>query len=110
MHATYRYFIPDGDLGVPFEDSGRWRSYEISGAAANSVKEFLDGISISEVDQDGGEIDTYGFDDAPGPVTAAILNAAALITCKECGQLKREHSKNFPGQCKNCYVRTWGQN
>lgn len=76
--AKWRYFIPDGDLGVLHEDEGRWRSYDIVDAYGNTPEEFLENLSVSEVDQDGGEIDTYGYSDAPGKVQWAIDQAGGL--------------------------------
>ena len=32
-----------------------------------------------------------------------------LITCKDCGKQKPEYTKNFPNQCKWCFIRTWGK-
>jgi hypothetical protein len=76
--ALYRYFIPDGDLGISYQDEGPWRSYEISDARGNTREEFLESLAISEVDQDGGELDTYGFADAPCEVQRVILEAVGL--------------------------------
>jgi hypothetical protein len=66
------YYIEDGDLGIEYKDSGAWRSYDISGAHGDDVVSFLENITISEIDQDGGELNTYGFFDAPREVQKVI--------------------------------------
>jgi hypothetical protein len=78
MRAQWKYFIPDGDLGISYEDEGPWRSYDISDACGNTVREFLEAINISEIDQDGGELRSYGFEDAPSEVRKVILEAVGL--------------------------------
>lgn len=78
MRAQYTYFIPDGDLGVDFRDEGTWRSYNISGACGDTMEEFLADLSIEEIDQDGGELNAYSFDEAPSEVQKAILSAIGL--------------------------------
>lgn len=30
------------------------------------------------------------------------------VICVTCGKARPEYTPNFPGQCKGCYVRTWG--
>ena len=60
----------DTDLGIEYQDSGPWRSYRIT-ASGNSVKEMIDDATVEEIDQDGGELDCYGLDDAPREVSDA---------------------------------------
>lgn len=57
----------DGDLGVDYEDSGPWRSYNLAGQG-ETLKEFLEDATISEVNQNGGELACYGIEDAPRSV------------------------------------------
>lgn len=61
------------DLDVEWRDSGKWRSYELT-THGDTVQQAIDNAAISEVDQDGGEIDTYGFDDASNEVQKAVMN------------------------------------
>lgn len=76
--AVWRYYVPDGDLGVSHADCDAWRSYVIADARGHSVAEFLEALSISEVGQNGEDFDTYGFGDASLEVQTAILNAAGI--------------------------------
>lgn len=76
--AKWRFFIPDGDIGISFEDEGAWRAYEISGAQGNTEEEFFASITIMEVCQDGGELSCYAFDEAPSEVQRAIRAAVGL--------------------------------
>lgn len=63
-----RYFIPEyqdwhDDEGRMFQFSGK----------GNTVKEFVDSVQISEIDQDGGDLHTWDFFQAPHHVQYAIL-------------------------------------
>jgi hypothetical protein len=51
------------DTGVFHEDTGPWRSYELE-AYGNTVEEALESAYIYEIDQDGGELNLYGLEDA----------------------------------------------
>lgn len=58
-----KFFI-DGDLETEFRDEGQWRSYSVY-SDGYCLLDLIQNASITENDQDGGEIDTYGIDDAP---------------------------------------------
>lgn len=62
IYTTYKFNI-DEDLGIMYQDSGPWRSYQLT-ASGNTFEELLEDATISEVDQDGGELNCYGLDDA----------------------------------------------
>jgi hypothetical protein len=73
LAAEYKYYIPRGEIsGVEFADEGQWRSYEVDQVLSNSLSEAVEDLTISEVDQDGGEITCYGFVDAPYDVQTAV--------------------------------------
>lgn len=74
----HKYIIFDGPLPIDYEDCGRWRSYEVQDACGETEEEFLNNVSISEIDQDGGEIRTYGYDDAGSAVQNCIDKLAGL--------------------------------
>ena len=59
------------DLEVDYRDSGPWRSYELS-TYGNTVQELIDNATISEIDQNGGEITCYGYGDASLAVGYAV--------------------------------------
>ncbi len=68
---TTHYYIPDNtDIG-----EGDRNAYD---ALGKTVKEFIDNLTISEVDQDGGDVDTIGFWDAPSDVQNTILDIAEI--------------------------------
>lgn len=71
------YYIEDGTV-VGESDSERFYSYEVVHAFGTSIKEFLDTIAVSKVDQDGEDIDIVGFDDVPSRIQDVILNLAKL--------------------------------
>lgn len=78
MQATYKYFIPD-DTVFGEGDREYFTNYTVSGAQGNTIKEFLDGVTVSETDQDGGEVgDVCGFDEASGKLQLAILRYVGL--------------------------------
>ena len=60
-------YIDNLDVGVDFADEGPWRSWYLT-TEGSTLKECLDNASIAEVDQDGGDLDCYGIDDAPSEV------------------------------------------
>lgn len=66
-----KYNISYCDLGVPFQDSGAFRSYELS-ASGDSLGELIEDATISEIDQDGGELNTYGYAECSTNVLSAV--------------------------------------
>lgn len=69
----------DSDLGVNWQDAGQWRCYQIY-SIGDSLKELYEEATISEIDQDGGEIDTYGLNECDSEVyTAAIKQLNELV-------------------------------
>lgn len=66
-----KYHI-DTDLGIMYQDEGPWRSYELV-TSGSTKEELLEDATISEVDQDGGELACYSFDDAGNQVSEAVL-------------------------------------
>jgi hypothetical protein len=67
----YKYEL-EGDLGISYQDEGPWRSYDVTEGYGNTEAEFLENINIAEIDQDGGELTCYGYEDAPGSVQKVI--------------------------------------
>ena len=60
---TYKFSI-DEDLGIEWADAGPWRSVNIC-SFGNSLAELIENCSLSEVDQDGGELNTFDLEDSP---------------------------------------------
>lgn len=59
------------DIGVDYCGPGPWRNYELM-AYGDTVEACLEDATISEIDQDGGELRTYGFDEAGNDVADAV--------------------------------------
>ena len=57
-----KYSIQYKDLEIDYQDSGIWRSYELS-ASGNTLEEMLEDATISEIDQDGETLDCYGIEE-----------------------------------------------
>ncbi len=72
----YKYEM-NGDVGVEYENEGQWRSYDIE-AYGDTEEEFFNNATISEVDQDGGEITCYGLDRATSAVIRAVYAYVGL--------------------------------
>jgi len=72
MAQKYEHNIEVNDLGVPYEDCGRWRGYSLV-TFGDTKDQLIENASISETDQDGGEIATYGLEDAPREVDDAVM-------------------------------------
>ncbi len=78
LRAQYKYVLLSGDYGDDSDERG-WRSYTVhETVCANTLKEFFDAVTVSEVDQDGGDHACYGFEDAPAEVQAAICICAGI--------------------------------
>jgi hypothetical protein len=71
-YEPYRFSI-DEDTGVDFCDAGVWRSYQVSGYG-DTASELYQSLTISEVDQDGGELDTYNLAEAREDVIEAAMH------------------------------------
>ena len=61
----------DTDLGLEYQDEGPWRSYNLT-TNGSSLQELLDNATISEVDQDGGDLDYYGFNEASNKIQELV--------------------------------------
>jgi hypothetical protein len=62
-----KYTIDCLDLEIEWRDLGRWRSYSLS-AHGDTLDELVESATISEVDQDGGELRCYGLGEADNEV------------------------------------------
>ncbi len=72
----------DTNLDTDYQDEGPWRSYTLS-AYGDSLEELIADACISEVDQDGGELNTYSLEDAPNDVSdEANVILMSCITSK----------------------------
>lgn len=74
----HKYYMEDDYLGVDYQDAGPWRSYHVSDAIGDSIKGVIEQLTVAEVDQDGGELDCYGFDDSPCEVQTEILRTLGI--------------------------------
>jgi hypothetical protein len=61
-------------LPVDFADEGQWRSWELDTQGA-SMAELIANATIAEIDQDGGELNCYGLEDASNEVANAAMTA-----------------------------------
>jgi hypothetical protein len=59
------------DLNIDYRDEGPWRSYSLY-TFGDTFSEMLMNAAITEVDQDGGELSTYGLSDAPSDVQERV--------------------------------------
>lgn len=66
MSYISKYGI-DTDVGISYQDEGPWRSYQLT-ASGDSLEELLADASISEIDQDGGDLDHYPLEDATNEI------------------------------------------
>jgi hypothetical protein len=64
----------DEDLGIEWRDAGPWRSYHLT-ASGNNEEELFEDATIEEVDQDGGTLDCYGYNDCSGKLEEAVEEA-----------------------------------
>ena len=79
--SKIKYTI-DTDLGIEYADTPPWRSYHLT-ASGNTIDDLYNDITVSEVDQDGGDIDCYGIEYCSSEVLAAVIReftACVLLT------------------------------
>jgi len=71
------FYIPDGtDVGEG--DGYVFTSFQVNDAIGVTIEEFLESVTISEIDQDGGDVDCLNFWDAPTDVQDIILDLAGI--------------------------------
>jgi len=61
----------DTDLGIDYADCGAWRSYHLN-TFGTTQEELRENATISEIDQDGGELNCYGLEEARNDVEKAV--------------------------------------
>lgn len=75
-HAPSLCYIPlyqiDTDIGIDFADAGPWRSYHLE-TTGDSFNEMVQNATVSEIDQDGGELDTYSIEQASSQIEMECL-------------------------------------
>ena len=64
--------IEINDIGIDYRDSGPWRYYSLI-TAGDTLSELMNNAVISEVDQDGGELNSYGLDNASNEIQDKVL-------------------------------------
>lgn len=57
----YKVNIDVTDVGVDWNDAGRWRCFGFV-AYGNNIDEVYENVCVYETDQDGGEIGCYGLE------------------------------------------------
>jgi hypothetical protein len=92
MRAKFRFYILDG-THVGDGESGRQTAFEVFGVQSNSAAEFLETCTVSEIDKDGGELNTLAFEEAPKVVRETIL--------KLCGLTQAELDRTFTAEKPN---------
>ena len=100
-----KYYI-ETELGIPYEDCGAWRSYHLM-AEGNDIGELWADAHISEVDQDGGDINDYPLEDAGNDVIGAVILLLEQTTgkkiCDDCdGEADPQDYESYNGVCADC--------
>lgn len=72
--SKYPYSIENLDLGINWQDCGPWRNFELT-AYGETQEEFLNSITISAIDQDGGVLYTLELEN---PKTLEIYKGGLL--------------------------------
>jgi hypothetical protein len=65
-------FCIDTTLDVQYRDIGPWRSYQLY-TTGDSLDEMIKNATVSEIDQDGGDLDTYELNDCTTKVELECL-------------------------------------
>lgn len=82
----YRYLI-DVELRAKYRGPGAWRCYHLV-SQGDTIDEFVKGAVIVEFDNQGGEIATYPWNEAPTRVRNVADKALA-------DEMKRVHDRIF---------------
>jgi hypothetical protein len=69
-----RITVEDDDLYPEWADCGPWRSFSFT-ATGTDYESLVEDATISEVDQDGGELACYGLDQADSVVYDRVIEA-----------------------------------
>lgn len=82
-----KYNIEYADIGYDHRDSGPWRSKELS-TAGDDLQELLNNVAVSSIDQDGGELDTVGYEDLSQQDKRAVdrIIAKLILEGDKCAQ------------------------
>jgi len=59
---TYRYSISE-ELTYEWRDAGPWRSFYLE-TYGDTLSELFENATIEAIDQDGGALDCFGYDNA----------------------------------------------
>lgn len=82
-------FSIDQDTGISYEDSGRWRSYQLY-ASGNDIDELMADAHIAEVDQNGDDINFYPLEESSNEIykvsVKIIEEIGYLQKCNNCGR------------------------
>lgn len=70
--------VIDQELSIDFCDEGPWRSYLLI-TEGYDFDQLTAEAYISEIDQDGGELDSYSIDDAPSDVGECAIELIKSI-------------------------------
>jgi hypothetical protein len=89
--------IEVNDLEVMYQDSGAWRSYALA-TFGETVDQLVENASIYEIDQDGGELNSYDLGDASGEVYDSAMSWIVHEFEKEC----TEDGGKKRCTCKQC--------
>lgn len=84
-HPKAKFNI-DTTLDLMYQDEGPWRGYTLA-AQGETLYELMENATISEIDQDGGELRCYGLFEASNTVFKEAIDAfefaIAFHTAKE---------------------------
>lgn len=105
-----KFEVECSDIGVDYQDSPPWRSYSLS-ASGDTFNDLVERATITETDQDGGELNSYGISKASDEVRYAVLRILIDATCpteKNQDQTEDEseeqcmHEETECGICSDC--------
>ena len=86
--GEHPYFINDGDSFGEVEDSPRFLEYIVMDGYGKTEEEFIENVSIGEIDQDGEEHACHSFKECSDDIQNDLLDQA-VGNC-ECGLIVRE--------------------
>jgi len=70
------YYIPEDYEMDTISDETGWYALRVNEGVGQTETEFINNVSVSEIDQDGGERTTYGWDESSGELQESLLQVA----------------------------------
>jgi Fe-S-cluster containining protein len=91
----------DCEIGIDYADCGPWRSYHVY-AEGETVEQLMNDATISEVGQDGGDLDSYSFAGASETIQDKLISIFEA-SLKKWNDPQWEHARHLMEELTKCW-------